>query len=261
MKKKNKKQKLKIPFKLVFMVAALVLVVSGGWKLTNSEPDTVLQIENVRIEGGFVNLRPNVLRQTVVGVLHGSYFTVDLDVIRNVLLELPWVEEVTVRRQWPLSLRIKVLEKKAIAYWGKESLISDRGVVFTPEKINRSQVLPELSGPGELHNKVVQFYSEVSKKLSLAGFDVDRLSLDVRRAWRMEVSKDGSLNRVDIRLGRTDVNLRLERFIKVFSMREMHEVKNIRAIDLRYPNGFAMFRNDKHRNNTKAKTTTLETEV
>ncbi len=261
MREHDKKQQSIISFKFVSMVALLIVVVSGGWRLVDSSPEAMMPIENIQIEGEFVNLRPGDIRKKVVDVLSGGYFTVDLNAIRNVLLELPWIEEVTVRRQWPLSLRIRVLEKKSIAYWGRKSLISDQGELFSPENINRNQVLPRLSGPDDLHNKVVSFYGELSKKLLLAGFEVNSLSLDERRAWRMEISKSSNVRNIKVRLGRTDVDRRLERFIKVFSMHEMSNASNIQTIDLRYPNGFAMFRKAKNKNNREAKMTTLGAEV
>ena len=47
-------------------------------------------------------------------------------------------------------------------------------------------------------------------------------------------------NGVELRLGRNETKRRVERFVKVFSMRNAPNIDGIKYIDLRYPNGFAM---------------------
>jgi cell division protein FtsQ len=47
-------------------------------------------------------------------------------------------------------------------------------------------------------------------------------------------------NGVELRLGRNDTERRIQRFVKVFSMRNAPNIDDVEYIDLRYPNGFAM---------------------
>ena len=71
--------------------------------------------------------------------------------------------------------------------------------------------------------------------MSGLGLDVNKLELDERRSWSMLLS-----NGVELQLGRNDTERRIERFVKVFSMRNAPNIDDIKYIDLRYPNGFAM---------------------
>ncbi len=247
----NRKQKTVLPRWRLTMFVLLVVPVSGAWWFIDQEEQTVLPVENVKIEGMITNLSPEDMRNRITAVLHGGYFTVDLNAIRNTLLEMPWVQEVSVRRQWPLGLHIKVQEKKAVAYWGGNALISDRAELFIPEKINQHLPLPKLEGPENLHNKVAGFYSELHSRLSPAGIEIRRLSLDKRRAWNIKLAND-----VEIKLGRADVANRLARLISVITMKGVLDMSNIEVIDLRYPNGFAM-----RLKNREAKTSASVTEV
>jgi cell division septal protein FtsQ len=45
---------------------------------------------------------------------------------------------------------------------------------------------------------------------------------------------------LEVRLGRTDLAHRVDRFVRVFSMRSAPELAHSAYLDLRYPNGFAM---------------------
>lgn len=199
----------------------------------------LMPVENVRIDSTFKHLSLSSLRTQVVDVLSGGYFTVDIDLIRNTLLELPWVEEVSVRRQWPSGLHIRVIEKNAVAYWGGKALLSDQGEVFKPDTIDRNQALPHLEGPEGLHKVVWSFMREVSQSIEPMGLVVNSVSLDERRSWSLGVTNESIQRNIEVRLGRKDTQARLARFIRVFSYYPV-KISSAAYIDLRYPNGFAM---------------------
>ena len=203
----------KIKLGLVLIMVLVGVVFTSKYDGQVETTATYLPIENIKIEGKFENLVQMEVQDTVKSVLHGGYFTVDIDVIRQALMKLPWVEDVSIRRQWPAGLNISVTEKQAIAYWGKDRLLSGKGELFSPDIVNHESVMPHLDGPDNLHKTVWLFLTETNKKIKNLDVVVKRLVLDKRRSWEMQLS-----NNVAIKLGREDTENRLRRFIKFFNL-------------------------------------------
>ena len=227
------------------MALLLAVLVGAAWLLRDYQPDTFMPVEHVAIEGEFENLAMNEMQARVIEVLTGGYFTVDLKIIRDALLALPWIEDVSVRRKWPSSLVIKVAEKHAVAYWGSDSLISDKGEMFTPQPLNHEKLMLQLDGPEGLHKKVWQFAAQVSTQLQALGLQTEKVSLDQRRAWRIFVATEtqqalADKQLVEINLGKADTTQRLNRFLNIFAMSNAPDLSNVKVVDMRYPNGFAM---------------------
>lgn len=229
--------------KFLGLLAVCVLFVST-WQFVEPRLNNFTPVENVRIESTFKNIPLSELRQQVMSVLSGGYFTVDIDKIRNRLLDLPWVEDVSVRRQWPSGLHIRVIEKRAVAFWGEDSLLSDRGELFMPVSVDRGQSLPQLDGPEGFHQKVWAFLQKINRDIEPMDVEVKQLVLDQRRAWRFSISNNSFLKNIEIRLGRADIDHRLTRFVRIFSNKaaKLGDIGfiDLGFIDLRYPNGFAM---------------------
>lgn len=65
-----------------------------------------------------------------------NLFLVDLDDVRSVLLEDPWIEKVTLRKQLPDALNVRVTEREPVALWrrpaaaGVESNQGDQPMAF-----------------------------------------------------------------------------------------------------------------------------------
>ncbi len=237
---KNQKSFLR-PF--LIMTAVVFILLAAGWQLAEQDFENIVPIENVEIEGRFENLSLSEIRSKLIKVLDGGYFTINLDEIRQTLLVLPWVEDASIRRQWPSGLHIKIVEKQAVANWGNTMLLSQRGDLFTPEQHMPDPELPMLQGPDGLHSMVWSFMQQLNAELNSMSMQVDQLKLDQRRAWRFFVSGESLKNKVEIKLGREDIDQRLARFTKVFGSQRAPDLSDIEMIDLRYPNGFAMRKN------------------
>ena len=222
---------------IVFPLIMISLAV--GWNLFEYDFGAIAPIEKVEVEGEFENISPESFKQKVTAIIDAGYFELDLDMLRTTLLEYPWVDDVSVRRQWPSSIHIKVKEKRAVAYWNKDAMISDRGEVFRPDVINNQLALPKLNGPDGLHNKAWLFLVEMNKSFYSMGFEVVDLNLDERRAWNLHFFSREASEEIEVKLGRYNVENRLARFAKVFSSNKF-DLKNTTVIDLRYPNGFAI---------------------
>ncbi len=217
----------------LLVLAALFGMVFGihDW-LTASD---VLAIESVQIEGEFRYLSKQHLKENALPYVSGGFFSVNLERIRNRLIELPWVEDVSIRRQWPNTLNIRVMEKQPVAYWGDKQLLSSKAVLFEPEAINTNMGLPKLNGPLGQHRNMLMELSRMQAWLADIGLIISRVNQDERRSWTLVMASG-----MELRLGRKHQHERLLRFVEVYTGKLMKQKQNIKHIDMRYTNGLAI---------------------
>lgn len=209
----------------------------GGWQLLQStlrELD-VLPIENVYIEGEFNYLSHERLKQQAMPYVSGGFFTVNLEQLRSRLIILPWVEDVSIRRQWPNSVQLRVIEKQPVAFWGKDQLLSSRAVLFKPETLDKSMTIPKISGPEGQHEDMLRELGRLQAWLSDTGLRISQLEQDERRSWNV-IMETG----LELRLGRKMRHERVKRFTNAYQKQLMKQEKQIRHVDMRYTNGFAV---------------------
>ncbi|NIP73401.1 MAG: FtsQ-type POTRA domain-containing protein [Gammaproteobacteria bacterium] len=198
------------------------------------EPSS-LPLRSVQVEGSFRHLRSQELQQAVAAHAGGGFFTVDIEAIREAVLQRPWVDTVSVRRIWPDILRIRVTEHRPLARWGDDGLVSVDGVWFRPPRDELARHLPELHGPDGFQRQLVRRYREINGMLRVLGRHVTGLAVNERRAWRMVLD-----NGVEVRLGRRELESRLRRLVSVYPQVLARRAEGIAAVDLRYTNGFAV---------------------
>lgn len=246
----------------LFVFALFGSLAYAAWMLQGNWRQTLMPVEQVDIQGELRHLSTDELRQTIRSSLVGGYFTIDLYAVRNALLQLPWVEDASVRRKWPSGLQIRVQEKTAVAYWNDDALLSAQGEVFRPKQIARDMALPKMAGPDGLHDKVWQFMQQLQQPFAALGLQIGKLVLDKRRAWQIYLANDAQHEGVLIRLGRNETQQRLHRFVEVFAMPNAPSLRQASVVDMRYPNGFAMMMNEAETsNNREGDTKTHESEV
>ena len=88
------------------------LIGSGAaWGVLQLQDPDVLPLKVIRIDGDFKHLDRSQLEGAIGSAVKGNFFTVDLDGIREAALDLAWVNQVTVRRIWPDTLKMTVQEE------------------------------------------------------------------------------------------------------------------------------------------------------
>ncbi|HEX9583211.1 MAG TPA: FtsQ-type POTRA domain-containing protein, partial [Gammaproteobacteria bacterium] len=91
---------------IAILLAALLAAGTFVWRDLDSRP-----IASVRIAGEFVNVSRDSLEQVVNGFLPSGFLRLDVEAVRRAAAGLPWVRRVSVRRVWPGSLHIAVVER------------------------------------------------------------------------------------------------------------------------------------------------------
>ncbi len=217
--------------------ALLLASVGGGlglglWRL--AQPDT-LPIRQVQVQGEFRYLQRPALYAALGELTQGGFFTVDVRALKQAAESLPWVESASVRRVWPDTLRIGIQEQIPLARWQAGGMVNRHGALVPVADTGGLAGLPLFSGPQGTAKMLAERYQQLSQALSGIGLGVTTLELSQRRAWRVELN-----NGTHLLLGRALSAAQLARFTAAYQTVLAKRLGQIRSVDLRYTNGFAV---------------------
>ena len=212
------------------LVALPIIGVLNGWFANDRWPVTKL---DVRAE--FNHVSAEQIRAAVSPHLGEGFFAVDLADVRSAVAKLPWVERAEARKRWPDSIELVVYEQQPYARWGEDRLINRHGRVFSVAGVEGVQGLPELSGPDDRLEDVLQFHAECLKEFSGSGLIVNAVALSSRGGWKLTLA-----NGATIEIGRENARERLKRFLDAWPKLIAGRTDTLATVDLRYANGFAL---------------------
>jgi cell division protein FtsQ len=212
---------------------ALLLVLVGALSALSWTLDRPVRV--ISIDGSFQRVSPGQIEKAVAPFATQGFMSADLADIQRAVETLPWVDHARIARRWPNSLRVTVIEQTAAARWGESGLLNTRGELFVRTATHVPAELPHLSGPEGSWPQVAKRYLAAQGRMLEAGMRIAALRLDERGAWEMDLDSG-----VTVRLGRRDVDERIERFIHTASQVIAHRLTEISYVDMRYSNGFAI---------------------
>lgn len=225
-------------FNATWLGGAALLLLAGlllGLLLQHLADPLTLPIRKIRVQGALAHVNETMLRNSVVDKVQGGYFNIDVASLRQTVEQLGWVKSAAVRRVWPDSVVISVVEQQPLATWAKGGLVNIHGELFTPAASEEFKHLPLFSAPAGMQHSVTQLYRDLLMKLAPLGVQIVALQLDERRAVQMQLD-----NGIELVLGREERLARLQRFVKVYKKTLAQHVSRIQRIDLRYSNGMAV---------------------
>lgn len=216
---------------LLFMVALLAGGIHALWNWLDRP------IERVSIRGSDMrHIGADYLRNQLSPLVRERrWLSVDLDELREQALNIGWLKEVHIRREWPDGLTFELFEQSPVARWNDNQLLNGDGEPFDYAPAQVPDGLIFLSGPEGSGSEVLAFHGELEDRLKRQGMEVAQLRLEDRGAWRFQLE-----NGLWVMLGRANQESRLERFEAVWQRRLAEQSAHLRYIDLRYPNGVAV---------------------
>jgi cell division protein FtsQ len=212
---------------------ALLLVLAAALTALTWALDRPVRV--ISIDGSFQRVSPGQIEKAVAPFANQGFMSADLADIQRAVETLPWVDHARIARRWPNRLRVTVIEQTAAARWGESGLLNTRGELFVRTATHVPPELPHLSGPEGSESQVAKRYLSAQGRMLEAGMRIAALRLDERGAWEMDLDSG-----VTVRLGRRDVDDRVERFIHTASQVIAHRLTEISYVDMRYSNGFAI---------------------
>ena len=220
-----------------------LLVSAGYWAITKIHLKPVVikslsaPITHVRIGtvGAFQYLLEEDVKAALLPHVLTSFFDADMQAIHLAVAALPWVDTVAVKRTWPDIIDIKIRERKPYARWGKDSLITGQGDIFTPNNVSQFQHLTLVIGPLQQQVKVLEIMKGVKTALADQSMGLAEFSVNERGAWKIKLTTG-----LDILLGRNEQLNKLQRFLKTLNVLRPEQFEQMALVDLRYPNGYAV---------------------
>ena len=221
----------------VLALAGMVAVAAWGWRAIHDPWNFPLRV--VKVDGELQHLQPQAVQTAVDERLQGSFFGVDLPNVMRGLTDLAWIRDARVRREWPDTLHLWVEEHKPLALWRGDGVLTADGSLIYPEgKREDDQALanlPALSGGDGREMELWNEFNRLGALLKPMGLRLTALREDQRGSQTLILEQ-----RLTLRLGREDVEKRLQRFLDVFDKTLVARIDEVEEIDLRYANGFSV---------------------
>ncbi len=223
------------------MLCVVALLFAGAW-VGVRDFKANMPIQYVTVRGDFQQLDRRLLEETVAPLVGRNYFDLQVSEIKQSLHAFAWVQSVEVRKKWPDSVELVVVENKAIATWGEDSLVNEFGKIFTPQHINRDylQGLPDLHGMKQHSDLVLGTYARLSEMSEAYQIKISSFSLIANRYWLLTLN-----NGVEVLLARGAEDQSMLTFLKAWDKEFSASEKTLARVDMRYSNGFSVQFSDK----------------
>ena len=222
-------------FSCLCITVLTVILAIGFGLMRGREAGHFFPLKKLVIESRFQQLSAEQIRAAASESLNTGFFSVNLAAARAALQSLPWVEQVEVRKVWPDTIVVRVFERHAVARWGKNALLSERGDAFLAEGAADMSGLVRLSGPELRKAELLAFYQTNKTNLQTLSLHMTHAHFSRRGALTVRLS-DGS----KIILGREQQNERWTRLLENLpTLRAKNPGRNLVEVDMRYTNGLA----------------------
>ena len=228
-----------VPPRLLKLIAAfvvLLMLLAGvlGVRAMLNNPEN-LPISKIDLQGDRKFIKDTDLRAVIDKYKQTNLHLLDADALTADLETLPWVRSITLRKAWPDQLIVMVEEQAPVAFWGRERLMNKYGELFVAELPSMRGVFPTLYSPEDNGRKMGERYLNVKEWLKGLPLELSELTEDEGGSWRIKI-KEGP----EVMIGSENQALRMQRFRVGFQQELAKKLNNIRRVDLRYTNGFAV---------------------
>lgn len=215
------------------VTGVLLFALLYGWHWL-SDP-TEFPVKAVKIQAPYTHVDQQTLQTQILPYVNQGFIRLNTDALKKQLLQFTWLAHVDIKRIWPDTLVIQLIEQEAIARWGAQSLLNTKGEIFTPPVDTLPQNLPLLNGPLDQVTNIWTLYTSIMQILKPLDIKLHKFNMDERLSLELELA-----NGTRILLGKTDPLLHLQRFVKVYSKIFASSDAQAESVDLRYENGLSI---------------------
>ncbi|TEW54919.1 FtsQ-type POTRA domain-containing protein [Psychromonas sp. RZ22] len=164
-----------------------------------------------------------------------NFFTLEISDIQKQLEAMPWVYSVSIRKHWPDTIKIHIVEQTIVASWNQKTLLNRFGEIINVIPSTDDEYIA-LSGENEHSEQVLNTYMQLKQLIEPSHYRIAALSSDKRNSTAL-VLKNG----ITLKLGKEQKLERIQLFLKAFPrITKNYDINNIEYVDLRYDTGLAV---------------------
>jgi len=117
------------------------------------------------------------IQHLLMPLVNKSFFMVDVDIIKDRLMQFAWISTVSVKRIWPGQISIQVSERVPAARWNNQSLLSTTGEIFRPAVTEFPSGLPQFIAPDGEQIHMLEYYIQLTRILKPLHFKMTKFEL------------------------------------------------------------------------------------
>lgn len=220
-------------FFMMLVLGLLVLILMMGGKALRDAPPAAIYVSSQ----GLTAPQYRSLRQVMSQQKVSSFFTSDLQALRDISTGLAWVDQVSVSRDWQRGIVVTALPKQAVANFGTERLVDAKGAVFVPADSNdlTQERFATLQGEITQAPVIMQQMQQVNDWYAPLGIQVEDIILSPRMTWLIRFD-----NGLRVIVDNENTAQKLLNLSQLLNNQLSTRRDEIQSVDLRYKNGFTI---------------------
>src|SRR5471032_3196553 len=178
---------------VIFLLMVLGTILWSVWAVIGWMQDANrLPLSQLVVTGERHYTTNDDIRQAILALgSPGTFMTQDVNVIQQQIERLPWIKQVSVRKQWPNELKIHLVEYVPVAHWNDLHMVDADGKSFSiPAERVVNQKMPLLYGPEGSEQDVLQGYQTMSQALAAGKFTLKAVAMSARHSWQLTLDND-----------------------------------------------------------------------
>ncbi len=220
-------------FFMVLVMGLLLLILAMGAKaLRDAPPATIVVEQNGLSTSQFETLQDTMQQQAV-----SSFFTTDMQALRDIAVGLAWIDQVSVTRDWQRGIVVTALPKQAVAKFGTERFIDASGKVFVPtdSKDLAQNEWATLQGEIDEAPVIMQQMQQINEWYAPLNLQVEDIILTPRMTWLIRFD-----NGLRVIVDNENTAQKLLSLSQLLNNQLNPRLNEMQSIDLRYRNGFTI---------------------
>lgn len=216
----------------VLVIAPLALVV-GTYQWIQSPQN--LTITSVEVKGDLDILDKAQLQPVIEPFTKTNLYLLDQKALETAIEDNPWVYSASMTKIWPDKLIIKIFEQRPVAFWGKDEMLAENGEIIKASLKKQQGKLPVLYSPNNKGRNMATGFLKIREWMKDFPLKMVEFREDTRGSWQIKLE-----NGMTLKIGREHQEKRLRRFMVGYTESLKSVINNVKTIDLRYTNGFAV---------------------
>lgn len=216
-------------------LAVLALLLLGGGAMVALDGLRALPVERIVVAGKLEHLRQEALREALATELGDGLLFLDLGALRERVEALPWVYRAQLRRRFPATLEVRVVEQVPIARWGGSAFLNHEARVIEVVDAARWAELPRIRGPEGSEARLMSHYRRLREELAVVA--LTPVALEEDDFGQLQAQLDTG---VSLQFGDHDFAARLQRFVQLWRSELAAAPQVVRRVDMRYETGAAV---------------------